>query len=301
MPSRTAYRLCPHAVFVRGSFDEYIQVSREIGHIFNSYTDLVEPLSLDEAFLDVTINKRDIPSATIIAQKIRKEINETTELTASAGVSYNKFLAKIASDFNKPNGITVVTPDMAESFIDALPIGKFHGIGKVTEKKMNDLGIHTGADLKRMSRANLEVIFGKVGHYFYKIAHGLDDRPVVPSRVRKSIGKEITLAEDIDDFGRMEDIIGNISLRLSTVMEKNRAMGKTITLKVKYFDFTTTTRSITIDTIVRDPGIIKDYALQLLGKTEAGEKKVRLLGVSVSSLVYEGSVIKEDQLYLPFH
>ncbi len=175
MASSIAYRLCPHAIFVNGHFDEYIAVSDQIRSIFNEYTELVEPLSLDEAYLDVTENNRNCASATILAREIRKRIVDETRLTASAGVSFNKFLAKVASDFRKPDGLTVITPDAADEFIDRLPIGKFHGIGKVTEKRMKELGIHTGADLKIMRLDDLVTLFGKVGGYFYRIAHGLGE------------------------------------------------------------------------------------------------------------------------------
>jgi len=191
MASSTAYRLCPDAVFIRPRFDMYRAVSTQIREIFYEYTDLVEPLSLDEAFLDVTENYKGMPSATIIAKEIKREIyRRTGGLTASAGISFNKFLAKVASDINKPDGITVITPEMADEFIDRLPIRKFFGVGKVTEEKMLNLGIKTGADLKQYRKEQLIQLFGKSGNYFYDIAHGLDDRPVQPNRIRKSMGKE---------------------------------------------------------------------------------------------------------------
>lgn len=204
MASSTAYKLCPDAIFIRPRFDVYKAVSSEIREIFHEYTNLVEPLSLDEAFLDVTENFKEMVSATLIAKEIKNQIySRTGRLTASAGVSFNKFLAKVASDINKPDGITVVTPEMAASFIDRLPIRKFFGVGKVTEEKMIGFGIKTGADLKKYKKEKLIQIFGKSGNYFYNIAHGKDDRPVEPNRIRKSIGKETTLPEDIDDTDQM--------------------------------------------------------------------------------------------------
>jgi DNA polymerase-4 len=298
MSSSKAFRLCPHAVFISGNFDEYIAVSKQIRNIFHDYTDIVEPLSLDEAYLDVTENNINCASATFIAQKIRKRIFQETGLTASAGVSFNKFLAKVASDYRKPDGITVITPDIADSFIDSLPIGKFYGIGKVTEQKMIDLGIKTGADLKQIPRDNLIKLFGKAGGYFYAIAHGLDDRPVEPNYTRKSIGKEITLESDIDDRERMTSVLKSLSLRVAEYLEENQTKGKTITLKVKYADFTSITRSITIGGPVDDADIILMHAENLLGKTEAGIKKVRLLGISISNLDGEDSVYDDRQLVL---
>ena len=212
MASSTAYRLCPDAVFIRPRFDMYRAVSEQIREIFCEYTDLVEPLSLDEAFLDVTENYLGMPSATLIAREIKKKIYERTgKLTASAGVSFNKFIAKVASDMNKPDGITVITPGMADEFIDRLPIRKFFGVGKVTEEKMLGFGIKTGADLKKFNKEKLIQLFGKSGSYFFNIAHGDDERPVEPNRIRKSIGKETTLIEDIDDTNQMVEILAHIS------------------------------------------------------------------------------------------
>ncbi|OHD67357.1 MAG: DNA polymerase IV [Spirochaetes bacterium RBG_16_49_21] len=300
MASSTAYRLCPHAVFVNGNFDEYIKVSRQIRDIFYEYTDLVEPLSLDEAYLDVTENKVTCASATMIAREAKQRIFERTRLTASAGVSFNKFLAKVASDFRKPNGITVVTPELADRFIDGLAIGKFYGIGKVTEKRMQDLGIKTGADLKKISREDLTRLFGKAGGYYYDIAHGLDDRPVEPYYLRKSIGKETTLEHDTDDRTLMTAVLKSLSGKVSESLDKHRTKGKTVTLKVKYADFTSVTRSITISDSVSDPNSILMHAENLLGKTEAGIKKVRLLGISVSNLDIEEPEFEEQQLVFSF-
>jgi DNA polymerase-4 len=302
MPSVTAYRLCPAAVFIRSRFDVYRAISGQIREIFYEYTNLVEPLSLDEAFLDVTVNHKGMPSATLIALELKKKIyHRTGGLTSSAGVSFNKFLAKVASDLNKPDGITVVTPDVADEFIDRLPIRKFFGVGKVTEEKMLNLGIKTGADLKKYKKDQLIQIFGKSGRYFYDIAHGLDQRPVEPNRIRKSIGKETTFSEDIDDTDQMVEILDDIAVKLENSLRKRDAKGRTITLKVKYFDFQSVTRSATVDQPVDNASIIMRYAKPLLEKTEAGTKKVRLLGISVSNFDdQESRVGKYRQLPLPF-
>jgi len=301
MASATAYKLCPEAVFIRPRFDAYRAVSSEIREIFYEYTDLVEPLSLDEAFLDVTENFKGMPSATLIAREIKKKIYEKTDkLTASAGVSFNKFLAKVASDVNKPDGITVITPEMADEFIDRLPIRKFFGVGKVTEEKMISLGIKTGADLKEFKKEQLIELFGKSGNYFYDIAHGMDDRPVEPNRIRKSIGKERTFSEDIDDTHEMLEILEDIAVRLEDSLTKREAKGRTITLKIKYFDFQSITRSVTIDEAVDNASVIMKFVKPLLSRTEAGEKKVRLLGISVSNFDDQDSVApKSRQLLLP--
>ncbi len=285
MASSVAYRLCPHAVFIPPRFDVYQAVSDQIRKIFHEYTDLVEPLSLDEAYLDVTENKKGIPFATDVAREILKRIREETRLTASAGVSFNKFLAKVASDINKPNGITVVTPKIADQFIDRLPIGKFFGVGKVTEKKMHDMGIRTGADLKKFSREELIERFGKVGNYYYDIAHGRDERPVNPHRERKSLGQECTLNQDIDDKQEMVEILNKLAAQIEHYMKEKTIKGRTITLKVKYFNFKSVTRSITVPEPVCEAAVMMEYVPSLLEKTEAGAKKVRLLGISISNFV----------------
>jgi len=305
MASSTAYRLCPDAVFIRPRFDVYRAVSSEIRKIFCEYADLVEPLSLDEAFIDVTENYMNMASATLIAREIKKKIfNRTGKLTASAGVSFNKFIAKVASDMNKPDGITVITPDMADEFIDELPIRKFFGVGKVTEEKMLNVGIKTGADLKRYKKEQLVQMFGKSGSYFYNIAHGMDDRPVEPNRIRKSIGKETTFIEDIDDTNQMVEILENIADRLENSLIKHEAKGRIITLKLKYFDFHSITRSVTIDGPADSAAVIMEYVRPLLSKTEAGKKKVRLLGISISNFDDQetgcANVCKYRQLPLPF-
>jgi DNA polymerase-4 len=302
MACATAYKRCPHAVFIRPRFDAYKSVSHLIREIFLDYTDLVEPLSLDEAFLDVTRNKKGIASATQIAQEIRKLIFQKTDgLTASAGVSFNKFLAKVASDINKPNGITVITPDRAQAFIDQLPIRKFFGVGKVTEERMLNLGIKTGADLKKFSYDNLVHYFGKAGSYYYHAAHGREDRPVQPNRERKSYGKETTLATDLDDINQMMDILEDLANRVWEGLRREDRQGLTLTLKVKYHDFQSVTRSVTFPEPISDIDVIMENVKRLLENTEAGERKVRLLGISVSNFLGDQ---KTDtgwvQLPLPF-
>ncbi len=299
MPCARAYRLCPRAIFVAPRFDVYRLVSQQIQEIFLAHTDLVEPLSLDEAYLDVTQNKRNVRSATWVAESIRKEIRQATGLTASAGVSYNKFLAKIASDVNKPDGVTVVTPAQARAFIAALPIRRFHGVGRVTEKKMQRLGIRTGADLYLRELPELNRIFGKNGQYYYNIARGIDLRPVVPNRVRKSIGKETTLKEDIADLGGMLTILAELAAKVAALLERKQTGGLTLTLKVKYADFKLVTRSSSRETAIESAEEILSLAERLLRKTKAGEKPVRLLGLTVSHLTTEIPAADALQLELP--
>ncbi len=300
MPSSQARKLCASAVFLPPRFDVYHEVSSQIMEIFHEHTDLVEPLSLDEAFLDVTRNKKDVATATEIAKSIRAEIRNRTRLTASAGVSYNKFLAKAASDFRKPDGLTVVTPDQALEFIARLPIGKFHGVGRVTEERMRLLGIETGADLRNCPLEELIRNFGKMGVYFHSIAHGMDERPVMPVRIRKSLGREITLDEDIDDVGLMASILSGLADDVSGMLQERRLKGKTVTLKLKYHDFQSITRSITLDSLVDEAGEIMRHASILLKDTEAGSRKVRLLGITVSGFEPPQKRQKRpDQLILP--
>ena len=302
MASARAYTLCPKAVFIRPRFYVYKLVSARIREIFYEYTDMVEPLSLDEAFLDVTLNKKEISSATTIAKEILDKIyNKTGGLTASAGVSFNKFLAKVASDINKPNGLAVITPKKADAFIDKLPIRKFFGVGRVTEKKMIKLGIRTGADLKCFKKEKLLHLFGKSGSYFYNIAHCKDNRPVVTHWIRKSIGKEVTLKEDIEDTKIILSILDQLAHQVEETMQKNQRKGLTITLKVKYFDFKCITRSMTIPTAVSKADEIMTYISNLLEKTDAGARRVRLLGISVSNFLDEEQHQgKYYQLPLPF-
>lgn len=300
MPASRAVRLCPKAIFVKPRFDVYKEVSGQIRSIFFDYTDLVEPLSLDEAYLDVTENHIQLPSATLIAKQIKQRIKEQTRLTASAGIAGNKFLAKIASDMDKPNGLYVITPKNSASFIEQLSIGKFFGVGKATQKKMDSLGIKTGADLKTWSEIDLVKQFGKTGHHYYKIAHGVDNRKVKPNRIRKSIGKERTFSEDISDVEWIKNFLLQLSEKITQSMQRIDAAGKTITLKVRYKNFETVTRSHTLATFTNQTEDIGGVAVSLLKETEAGQREVRLLGISVSSLnLSEGGVIGK-QLEIPF-
>lgn len=300
MSSVRAYRLCPQAIFVRPRFEAYRAVSLQIRELFNEYTDLVEPLSLDEAFLDVTDNKKGIKFATRVAREILREISQRTELTASAGVSYNKFLAKVASDVNKPAGLTVVIPEQAEAFIAELPIRRFHGVGRVTEKRMLARGIASGSDLRQHSLEELQRLFGKSGQYFYDISRGIDNRVVVPNRVRKSIGKETTLDEDCSDKGEMMIILGKLAERVAALVQVYKTSGLTLTLKVRYGDFQSVTRSHTQANPVDDAETMLLLAETLLDKTEAGLRPVRLLGLTVSNLTTDILLAESAQMDLPF-
>lgn len=284
MPARTAAQRCPHLLFVKPRFDVYQAISEQIREIFYRYTDLVEPLSLDEAYLDVTENKRGLPSATLIGEEIRKCIYRETRLTASAGVSINKFLAKTASAVNKPNGLFLIKPDEAESFVEHLPIEKFYGIGRVTAAKMRDLGVHTGADLKCWKEADLVRKFGKVGSFYFHIVRGRDERPVVPNRIRKSLGAEESFAEDLIDRSEIAARLAEIAQTLKRRIDSQCTGGRTLTLKVKYADYQQVTRSRTIATSIYDQDELMKLALQLLTTTEVEDKHVRLLGLSLSNL-----------------
>lgn len=282
MPSVTAKRLCPDLIFIYPRFDVYKSVSNEIREIFHRYTDLIEPLSLDEAYLDVTENKIGLPSATRIAKSIKSAIAEELDLVASAGVSYNKFLAKIASDEDKPNGLYVITPDASEDFINKLPIRKFFGVGKVTAEKMNGFGIFFGKDLKRHSPEQLTNWFGKSGGYFYNIAHGIDDRAVNANRMRKSIGVERTLESDVTDRLKLKAIVTDLSEMAFERCKRSHKFGKSVTLKIKFNDFTQITRSKTTVTPMSTREEIEELALTLLDY-EQKLKPIRLLGVTLSN------------------
>ncbi len=300
MPASRAVKLCPQAVFLKPRFEVYRDVSHQIRETFFEYTDLVEPLSLDEAYLDVTENHKQNPSATLIAKEIKKRIREVTGLTASAGVASNKFLAKIASDLDKPDGLSVITPDEAQEFIEKLKIGEFYGVGKATQEKMEKLGIRTGADLKQWDEVDLVKQFGKSGHHYYRIARGIDNRRVKPDRIRKSIGKERTFSEDVSDLEWIGEFLDQLSEKISLSMQEMDASGKTITLKVRYKNFETVTRSSTLNHYTSKVEDLSSTARKLLTETEAGIREVRLLGISVSSLnLAEGGTFGE-QLELPF-
>lgn len=283
MPSKTALRKCPELIFVPPRFDVYKEVSDQIMDIFLEYTDLVEPLSLDEAFLDVTENHKNIPSATLIAKEIKQRIKEITGLTASAGISHNKFLAKIASDYDKPDGLFVIHPKDAEKFVESLEIERFFGVGKVTAKKMHQLGIHTGADLKQMSEVFLAQHFGKVGRIYYENARAIDERDVNPNRIRKSIGAENTFDIDLVTSTKMTIELYHIARRTWERIDEKQFYGRTITLKIKYTDFEIITRSKTLPAPVNDFHIFWDTAKEMLKHIDTSQKKVRLMGLSISN------------------
>ena len=286
MPSKIAYKRCPYAIFVRPRFDEYQKVSRKIREIFYRYTDLVEPLSLDEAYLDVTNNKKNIEYATTIAKMIKNDILREINLTASAGVSYNKFLAKLASDYNKPSGLTVITPKDAQEFLDELPIHKFFGIGKVTSRILKNSGINNGYDLRQLSIHELEQIFKHRGYSFYQLARGIDFRPVEPYRERKSIGAETTLSYNLNiDDEEVAEILSELCEEVAYRTKHSEKLGKTITLKIKYEDFTQITRSISVEHPICTQEDIRTHVYNLLKNVHSEDKQIRLLGVTLSNLV----------------
>jgi DNA polymerase-4 len=282
MPSTTAVRKCPELIFVPHRFDVYRAVSRQILAIFRTYTDLVEPLSLDEAYLDVTANWRGLPSAAATASEIRARIKEETELNASAGISYCKFLAKLASDQRKPNGQFVIPPAHGPSFIEALPIEKFHGVGPKTAEKMTALGIRTGADLKRQSLQFLQARFGKSGAWYYAIARGEDDRPVQPNRPRKSSGSETTYRRDLTAPADIEAGIIAMADDVWDWCERSRMFGRTVTVKIKYADFQQATRGRTLPMPVLTREVLHAVSRDLVRTVYPLAKGIRLLGVTVS-------------------
>lgn len=284
MPSKIAIARCPNLIFVKPRFEVYRNISSQIHHIFRHYTDLLEPIALDEAYLDVTSNKQNIPYASTIARLIRNQIFQETKLTASAGVSMNKFLAKMASGKNKPNGMTVILPEQAQEFVEGLPIEKFHGIGKVTAAKMNDLGIRTGADLKGHSLEFLVRQFGKAGYYYYNIALARDDRAVEANRIRKSIGAENSFAVDLSDTSSILKELEKIAITLKERIDKHQASGRTITLKIKFSDYQQITRSKTLSVSINDLNAIFNEAKALFKTIELNNRSIRLLGISLSNL-----------------
>lgn len=284
MPCRKALQLCPHVLFVFPRFDIYKKVSNTIREIFRRYTDLVEPLSLDEAYLDVTVDKLGIGSAIEIAERIRQTIRHELQLTASAGVSVNKFVAKVASDMNKPDGLTFIGPSKVESFMEALPVEKFFGVGKVTAAKMKDMRLYTGADLKKLTQAELVRHFGKQGRFFYQIVRGIDKRPVQPHRQTKSVSVEETFDHDLSSLEYMEGELENLAERLSARLQKHQLKGRTLTLKIRFDDFSIITRSRSFASPVDDPAATGHTAKELLGKAlEPESRKVRLLGITFSN------------------
>lgn len=286
MPSQIAYKKCPYAIFVKPRFDVYRKVSNQIRDIFHRYTDLVEPLSLDEAFLDVTKPKIPIKYATTIAKFIKRDILMETGLNASAGISYNKFLAKLASDYDKPNGFTVITPEDAQEFLDKLPIEKFFGIGKVTSKTLKTIGIKNGYDLRQLSLYELEKIFKSKGYQYYNFARGIDNRKVEPYRERKSVGSEITLKHNYRlDEEEVVDILDELCLDVSNRIKYLNKLGKTVTLKIKFEDFTQITRSLSLNHGISSHEDIRTNIYNLLRNVESNDLQIRLLGVTLSNLV----------------
>ncbi len=298
MPSKTAQRICPEAIFVFPRFDAYKAVSRHIREIFHYYTDLIEPLSLDEAYLDVTSDKQGIGSAIEIAKQIRAAIKNELQLTASAGVSINKFVAKIASDQNKPDGLTFIGPSKIEFFMEELPVAKFYGVGKVTAAKMQGMGLHTGADLKKLSEEEMVRHFGKAGRFYYYIIRGIDNRPVQPHRETKSISVEDTYQQDLTARSEMLPELETLSSRLAERLQRSGLRGRTITVKFKFHDFTIITRSLSVPELIHTEAELKMAAITILDNAPVDSKKVRLLGIGISNFELPVNKKEDGQLSL---
>ncbi len=294
MSSVLAKRNCPELIFVKARFDRYKEVSKQIRKVFYEYTDLVEPLSLDEAYLDVTVNKKGNPSATLIAKEIRQKIFEETGLNASAGISINKFIAKVASDINKPNGQKTVNPEGVIAFLENLDIRKFYGVGKVTAEKMYGLGIFTGKDLKEKTLEFLSSKFGKSGSYYYYVVRGIHTSEVKPHRIPKSVGAERTFNENLSSEIFMLERLQHIAEELERRLKKSKIAGKTVTLKIKYSDFTLNTRSKTLSYFIADKNLILETAKELLYQEEL-QNSVRLLGISLANLNTEDKKAKQKE------
>ena len=299
MASKTALRKCPHLIFVMPRFEVYKSVSRQIMEIFHEYTDLVEPLSLDEAFLDVTENHKQMASATQIAQEIKQKITDAVGLTASAGVSFNKFLAKIASDYNKPNGLFVVKPKDAERFVETLAIEQFFGVGKVTAERMHQLGIKTGADLKQWSEQGLVANFGKAGHMYYQNARAIDNRSVESQRIRKSVSSETTFAIDIDRFEEIVPELEKLTHEVIDYVNKKDFKGRTVSLKIKFSDFKIISRSKTFTTPISDYETLFKTGMELLSMVDLSPK-IRLIGIGIKNNEEEMSWADAIQLRIRF-
>lgn len=298
-----AKMLCPHIIIVNPHFEAYSEVSHQIHEIFHEYTDIIEPISIDEAFLDVTINKKNIVLARDVALAIKQEIKQKTHLTASAGVSYNKFLAKIASDYRKPDGIFIIHPSRALDFIAQLPIERFWGVGPKTARKMHQMGIFNGAQLRKVSLKHLTEVFGKGGYYYYHFAHGIDEREVIVERERKSVGCERTFLEDISIKSILLIELYHIVLELVERLANAQFEGKTLTMKIKYYDFTQITRSITSPKIITTKDDILPLAKGILSQIfYSADRPIRLLGLSVSnhSATEQPQSERWEEGYLPF-
>lgn len=294
-----AKKYCPDLIFVAPRFDRYKEISTKIRKIFHEYTDLVEPLSLDEAYLDVTQNKKGNPSASLLAEEIRARIFNEVGLTASAGISVNKFVAKIASDYNKPNGQKTVNPDEVLSFLEELPIRKFYGVGKVTTEKMYQLGVFTGLDLKGKSLEFLEKHFGKSGNFYFNVVRGIHNSEVKSDRITKSVAAEHTFDVNLSSEIFMMEKLESIAIALERRLSKYKVAGKTITLKIKYSDFTQQTRSKTVPYFISDKGLILEIVKELLYQ-ERMKDSVRLLGISLSNLNTEEKKFLVVQLKFDF-
>jgi DNA polymerase-4 len=297
MPSVTARRQCPDLIFVKPRFEVYKAVSQQIREIFAEHTPIIEPLSLDEAYLDVTENLQNIPLARDVALAIRAKIKQETGLNASAGISYNKFLAKLASDHRKPNGQYVITPETGPAFVEALPVGKFHGIGPATSAKMNALGIYTGLDMRNQTLEFMQVNFGKAGAYYYWISRGIDDREVRANRIRKSVGAENTFFADLTEFEAMAAELQPLIDKVWRHCEDKGPRGRTVTLKVKFADFELISRSRTLAPAVCSRNEFASVSAELLKALFPLEKAVRLLGISISGFAL-GEIQDPEQIAL---
>lgn len=294
MPSRQARQLCPEIIFVSARFPAYKEASQKIREIFSHHTDLIEPLSLDEAYLDVTEDKQGIGSAIEIAKLIKQAIKNELQLTASAGISVNKFIAKIASDMNKPDGLTFIGPSSIEAFMEKLPVEKFFGVGKVTAAKMKSMGLHTGADLKTLSEVEMVRHFGKTGRFYYQIARGIDEREVQPNRETKSVGAEDTFPYDLTETEEMFTELDKIAEIVVHRLQNYELKGRTITLKIKYNDFRQITRNQSFTEPINDIKTIAGTAKKLLLTTEPEGKRIRLLGITLSNFGEQVKAQKDD-------
>lgn len=282
MPSKRAQQLCPQIIFIKPRFEVYKQISENIHEIFRRFTDIIEPLSLDEAYLDVTEDKQHIGSAITIAENIRAAIKEELNLTASAGISVNKFIAKIASGIKKPDGLTFIGPSKVEEFVEQLEVEQFYGVGRVTAEKMRSLRLFKGSDLKKLSENDLVRHFGKVGHFYFQIVRGIDDRPVEPFRETQSVGAEDTFAEDLFEEDELNKELERIAILVSKRLQKHQLKGRTVTIKIKYNNFKLITRSRSVEIPFDDADTIGMHAKQLLEATLPAPRGIRLLGVSLS-------------------
>lgn len=302
MPCSQAFRLCPEAIFVAPRFEAYKEVSAHLHGLFREFTDQIEPLSLDEAYLDVTENKRGWEHATPIAQELRERIRGELSLTGSAGVSYCKFLAKIASDARKPDGLTIVRPSQARALIDALPVGRFHGVGPVTERRLHEHTLRTGSDIHRFGETNMGRVLGRMGAFLWRLSDGQDDRPVEAERERKSVGAEDTFEKDEADVLVLRRFLRDLAGKVAERLARAGLQGRTVTVKVKFSDFRQVTRSRTLDEAVDARETLERLAMDLLSDTDAGARPVRLLGIQVSQFGADANTPDGvwEQLELPF-